>query len=197
MEDSYKNWFQVRYQYDETDTIENAIETQRTVDLGVLEWGMNLPENEMWHVRYGLENNQSWFSIRVKPTPNQMDKRKQEAERLGDMIPATPIVDDYKWWKTDDAFPGVCKNIAEWISMAKILQNLSKITYELVKMNNERGELFLYHVAIHHLHNMMHIQDDFYPVPLDHSLQKRCLKMSGRLLTYGNETVQWIPSSIH
>ncbi len=197
MDDSFRNWFQVRFQYDEADTFEKALETQRNVDLGVLEWGMSLPVNELWHVHSGSEKNQSWFSIRVKPTPDQLEERKQEAEQLGATIPATPIVDNHKWWKSDDSFPGICKNIVEWISMAKILQNLSKIAYELIKMDTGREEMFLYHVAIHHLHNMMHIQDEFYPVQTDHGLSKRCLYMSGRLLAFGNNTVQWIPQPIH
>ncbi len=37
MEDSHKNWFQVRYLYDDAETVEKAIEIQRTVDQAVLE----------------------------------------------------------------------------------------------------------------------------------------------------------------
>ncbi|MFX1485358.1 MAG: hypothetical protein ACFFCP_19470 [Promethearchaeota archaeon] len=196
MEDSYKNWFQVRYQYDESETFEKAWELQRLVDLQILEWGISLPEDELWHVRYGCENNKSWFSIRVKPSTSQMSERKKQAMELGDKIPASPILDDKKWWTSDNTLPGKCKTLDEWLSMSRILYHLSKIVYDLIKMDVGREEYFLYHIVIHHLHNMLHIQDEFYPMPLEHGLSKRGLLMSGRLLTVNDTTVQWFPPKI-
>lgn len=160
--DSPDNWIQIRLFY-------NAINAGeiRKLDRRVLETGSNFEEKnlvESWHIRYDGPS----ISLRVRPKPEFRIEVEDKLETLKEELTDEGLIKD---WKIDmktflqsNEIPKDLESWEEWNILMEILHSLSLVLKMVHKLEKYDRRWYMFHTkAVHHLYNMAHIQDTFFP----------------------------------
>ena len=205
-------WFQIRFLYPEIDKsylkneekIKEAILSRESMDQEILKWIVQetFDDDESWHIRWSIEKEdlkREYLAIRVRANDNRILDLKSAFHQFGETLKDTDIILDYdfdddQWWKSDEEWPSHCRNYEEWARLTKILYHVSNVISELVKFPSDRRQFFFYEKVVHHLHNMMHIQDSFHPLDIGvKGSFQRCFLMNYPKIRIGNYELPWNP----
>jgi hypothetical protein len=202
-------WFQVRFIYNEVDEtvlskpkmFEEVLSIHDQIDRKILKCGRTITnQKERWHVRWGIDPpedtpRQEYFAIRIRPDEERFEDLRFKVLKLGKQLKTEKKIKDYvydnkTWWQTDDSWPSNCRSFEEYELFVNILQNLSLVVYNLLKLSYPRRHFFLYEETIHHLHNMLHIQDSFRPLDIGiKGKYSRALLMNFPWILFGEKIV--------
>ena len=160
--DSPDNWIQFRLFYNASE-----IEKIRKLDQRVLGIGSDLEEDgliESWHIRCSGP----YISLRVKSEPRNRVEVENRIEALKEELTNENLIRDCKIDLKDflqsDKVPSDLETWEEWNILMEILNSLSRIVRAVHKLEKHERRLYITHSkVVHHLYNMVHIQDTFIP----------------------------------
>lgn len=205
--DSPSNWIQLRLFYSDRKTIEESVKVRQEVDRRTINRATELgemlgPWNIEWAIKEEEHNDrkQKWefFALRVKPALENHEKVKHTlclfARKLKDDKLILFHKFDHRTWLQSEKLPDYLNSWDEWHCLVRILHALSLAFSEAISLTGwDRVEYFFHEKIIHHLHNMMHIMDNFRPriLPEKINYYSRFLLLTCPRILFDNGVHSW------
>lgn len=221
--DSPNNWLQIRMMYASGDspdssmrirwevdrkTLRKAKELENLIGLWNVEWAIKEIKDDDGNVvinDVGQEVLSEFLALRTQPSLGNREKVKKKLDEFASQLKQEDLIQKYDYklitWLQEEQLPSNLRSWDEWFLQIRVLNLLFKTIAEIYDLDVDdysdigraRTAYFFHKKVIHHLNNMMHIQDCFVPINLEQSVQgfTRALLMSRNRMLHNDEPAFW------